>query len=40
MSQKEFGLLAKTKYFPMLKSHMMKASNVTDLVNYLATELR
>ncbi|XP_055003444.1 kinetochore-associated protein 1 [Sorex araneus] len=39
VSQKAFGLLAKTKYFPMLKSHMMSASNVTDLVNYLAAEL-
>ncbi|XP_049623699.1 kinetochore-associated protein 1 [Suncus etruscus] len=39
VSQKAFGLLAKTKYFPVLKSHMMKASNITDLVNYLATEL-
>ncbi|KAB1255829.1 Kinetochore-associated protein 1 [Camelus dromedarius] len=38
--KKEFGILAKTKYFPVLKSHVMNTSNITELVNYLANELR
>nr|XP_030716037.1 kinetochore-associated protein 1 isoform X5 [Globicephala melas] len=39
IDKKEFGILAKTKYFPVLKSHMMNTNNVTELVNYLANEL-
>ncbi|XP_058995163.1 kinetochore-associated protein 1 [Mustela lutreola] len=39
ISKKEFGILAKTKYFQALKLHMMNGSNITDLVNYLASEL-
>ncbi|XP_023383915.1 kinetochore-associated protein 1 [Pteropus vampyrus] len=39
ISKKEFEVLAKTKYFQVLKSHMMNTSNITDLVNYLANEL-
>ncbi|XP_017504791.3 kinetochore-associated protein 1 isoform X2 [Manis javanica] len=39
INKKEFGILAKTKYFQVLKSHMMNANNITDLVNYLANEL-
>ncbi|XP_044099380.1 kinetochore-associated protein 1 isoform X3 [Neovison vison] len=39
ISKKEFGILARTKYFQALKLHMMNASNITDLVNYLASEL-
>ncbi|KAK2505118.1 hypothetical protein MC885_004569, partial [Smutsia gigantea] len=38
INKKEFGILAKTKYFQVLKSHMMNANNITDLVNYLANE--
>lgn len=38
INKKEFGILAKTKYFQALKLHMMNASNVTDLVKYLANE--
>ncbi|KAM5199524.1 kinetochore-associated protein 1 isoform 2-T2 [Hipposideros larvatus] len=38
INKKEFGNLAKTKYFQALKLHMMNANNVTDLVNYLADE--
>ncbi|XP_060049162.1 kinetochore-associated protein 1 isoform X2 [Erinaceus europaeus] len=37
--KKEFGRLAKTKYFQVLKSHMVNTNNITDLVNYLANEL-
>lgn len=40
IDKKEFGILAKTKYFPVLKSHMMNTNNVAELVNYLANELR
>uniref|UniRef100_A0A8C6F8R5 Kinetochore associated 1 n=1 Tax=Monodon monoceros TaxID=40151 RepID=A0A8C6F8R5_MONMO len=39
IDKKEFGILAKTKYFPVLKSHMMNTNNITELVNYLANEL-
>ncbi|ELK14297.1 Kinetochore-associated protein 1 [Pteropus alecto] len=39
INKKEFEVLAKTKYFQVLKSHMMNTSNITDLVNYLANEL-
>uniref|UniRef100_A0A8C0I7G7 Kinetochore associated 1 n=1 Tax=Balaenoptera musculus TaxID=9771 RepID=A0A8C0I7G7_BALMU len=39
IDKKEFGILAKTKYFPALKSHTMNTHNVTELVNYLANEL-
>ncbi|XP_019833576.2 kinetochore-associated protein 1 isoform X1 [Bos indicus] len=39
IDKKEFGILAKTKYFPVLKSHMMNTNNITELVNYLADEL-
>ncbi|XP_006894765.1 PREDICTED: kinetochore-associated protein 1 [Elephantulus edwardii] len=39
ISKKEFGVLAKTKYFHMLKMHMLNSNNVTELVNYLAKEL-
>ncbi|GAB5578997.1 kinetochore-associated protein 1 isoform X1 [Prionailurus iriomotensis] len=39
ISKKEFGILAKTKYFQVLKLHMMNSNNITELVNYLANEL-
>ncbi|XP_057602368.1 kinetochore-associated protein 1 isoform X3 [Hippopotamus amphibius kiboko] len=39
IDKKEFGILAKTKYFPLLKSLIMDTSNITELVNYLANEL-
>ncbi|XP_004456020.2 kinetochore-associated protein 1 isoform X1 [Dasypus novemcinctus] len=39
ISKKEFGILAKTKYFQVLKLHMMNANNITELVHYLANEL-
>ncbi|KAF4011769.1 hypothetical protein G4228_004085 [Cervus hanglu yarkandensis] len=39
IDKKEFGILAKTKYFPVLKSHMINTNNITELVNYLADEL-
>uniref|UniRef100_A0A452QGF9 RZZ complex subunit KNTC1/ROD C-terminal domain-containing protein n=1 Tax=Ursus americanus TaxID=9643 RepID=A0A452QGF9_URSAM len=39
ISKKEFGILAKTRYFQTLKLHMMNSNNITDLVNYLASEL-
>uniref|UniRef100_A0A8C4M3A5 Kinetochore associated 1 n=1 Tax=Equus asinus asinus TaxID=83772 RepID=A0A8C4M3A5_EQUAS len=39
INKKDFGILAKTKYFQMLKLHMMNTNNITDLVNYLANEL-
>ncbi|KAF3820625.1 hypothetical protein GH733_005170 [Mirounga leonina] len=31
ISKKEFGILAKTKYFQVLKLHMMNTNNITDL---------
>ncbi|MBZ3891462.1 Kinetochore-associated protein 1 [Sciurus carolinensis] len=40
INKKEFGILAKTKYFQMLKLHMINANNITELVHYLANELR
>ncbi|KAM6155780.1 kinetochore-associated protein 1 [Rhynchocyon petersi] len=40
INKKEFGILAKTKYFKVLKLHMMNANNITELVDYLAKELR
>ncbi|XP_038430838.1 kinetochore-associated protein 1 isoform X15 [Canis lupus familiaris] len=39
ISKKDFGILAKTKYFQVLKLHMMNTNNITDLVNYLASEI-
>ncbi|PNJ82162.1 KNTC1 isoform 6 [Pongo abelii] len=39
ISKKEFGILAKTKYFQMLKMHVMNTNNITELVNYLANDL-
>ncbi|XP_070485259.1 kinetochore-associated protein 1 [Equus przewalskii] len=39
INKKDFGILAKTKYFQMLKLHTMNTNNITDLVNYLANEL-
>uniref|UniRef100_A0A8D0QXC9 RZZ complex subunit KNTC1/ROD C-terminal domain-containing protein n=1 Tax=Sus scrofa TaxID=9823 RepID=A0A8D0QXC9_PIG len=39
IDKKEFGILAKTKYFTVLKSHMMNTNSITELVNYLANEL-
>lgn len=39
-NKKEFGILAKTKYFQVLKLHMINTNNITDLVNYLANEVR
>lgn len=39
VNKKEFGILAKTKYFQLLKWHMIDANNITDLVNYLANDL-
>uniref|UniRef100_A0A2K5PUH5 Kinetochore associated 1 n=1 Tax=Cebus imitator TaxID=2715852 RepID=A0A2K5PUH5_CEBIM len=39
INKKEFGILAKTKYFQMLKMHMMKTNNITELVHYLADDI-
>ncbi|XP_054450371.1 kinetochore-associated protein 1 [Pteronotus mesoamericanus] len=39
INKKEFGILAKTKYFQALKLHTMNTNNISDLVNYLANEL-
>ncbi|KAM5311898.1 kinetochore-associated protein 1 isoform 1-T1 [Glossophaga mutica] len=39
INKKEFGILAKTKYFEVLKLHTMNTSGIADLVNYLANEL-
>ncbi|XP_077015828.1 kinetochore-associated protein 1 isoform X3 [Tamandua tetradactyla] len=39
INKKEFGILAKTKYFQVLKLHMMNANNISELVDYLANEL-
>ncbi|XP_066227137.1 kinetochore-associated protein 1 [Saccopteryx leptura] len=39
INKKEFGILAKTEYFQLLKLYMMNTNNITDLVNYLANEL-
>ncbi|XP_075390092.1 kinetochore-associated protein 1 [Tenrec ecaudatus] len=39
INRKEFGVLANTKYFEVLKMHTMNTNNVTELVNYLAKEL-
>lgn len=39
IDKKEFGILAKTKYFTVLKSHIMNTNSITELVNYLANEL-
>uniref|UniRef100_A0A2K5EW23 Kinetochore associated 1 n=1 Tax=Aotus nancymaae TaxID=37293 RepID=A0A2K5EW23_AOTNA len=39
INKKEFGILAKTKYFQMLKMHMMNTNNITELVHYLADDL-
>lgn len=38
INKKEFGVLAKTKYFQVLKVHMMNTNSITELVNYLANE--
>ncbi|KAG8514983.1 Kinetochore-associated protein 1 [Galemys pyrenaicus] len=40
VSKKEFGTLAKSRYFPLLKSQVMSSSSVADLVSYLANESR
>uniref|UniRef100_A0A2I3GHK7 Kinetochore associated 1 n=1 Tax=Nomascus leucogenys TaxID=61853 RepID=A0A2I3GHK7_NOMLE len=39
INKKEFGILAKTKYFQMLKMHVMNTNNIAELVNYLANDL-
>ncbi|GAB1290171.1 Kinetochore-associated protein 1 [Apodemus speciosus] len=39
VNKKEFGILAKTKYFQLLKWHMINTDNITELVNYLANEV-
>ncbi|XP_007936326.1 kinetochore-associated protein 1 [Orycteropus afer afer] len=39
INKKEFGILAKTKYFQVLKLHVMHTNSITELVNYLAKEL-
>uniref|UniRef100_A0A8C6QI01 Kinetochore associated 1 n=1 Tax=Nannospalax galili TaxID=1026970 RepID=A0A8C6QI01_NANGA len=39
INKKEFGILAKTKYFQVLKLHMINTNNITELVNYLANDL-
>ncbi|XP_012664469.2 kinetochore-associated protein 1 [Otolemur garnettii] len=39
INKKDFGILAKTKYFQVLKLHMMNTNNITELVNYLANDL-
>uniref|UniRef100_A0A8C5UJY0 Kinetochore associated 1 n=1 Tax=Microcebus murinus TaxID=30608 RepID=A0A8C5UJY0_MICMU len=39
INKKEFGILAKTKYFQVLKLHMMNTNNITELVNYVANDL-
>lgn len=39
INKKEFGILAKTKYFQLLKWHMINTSNITELVNYLANDV-
>ncbi|XP_063081626.1 kinetochore-associated protein 1 isoform X2 [Cavia porcellus] len=39
IKKKEFGILAKTKYFQVLKLHMINSNNITELVNYLASDL-
>ena len=38
VNKKEFGILAKTKYFQLLKCHVINTGNVTELVNYLAND--
>ncbi|XP_050002593.1 kinetochore-associated protein 1 [Alexandromys fortis] len=38
INKKEFGILAKTKYFQLLKRHMINTNNITELVNYLAND--
>ncbi|XP_013205083.1 kinetochore-associated protein 1 [Microtus ochrogaster] len=38
INKKEFGILAKTKYFQLLKWHMINTNNITELVNYLAND--
>ncbi|KAM5237722.1 kinetochore-associated protein 1 [Ctenodactylus gundi] len=37
--KKEFGILAKTKYFEALKSHVINTDSIADLVKYLANDL-
>uniref|UniRef100_A0A2K6EHS1 Kinetochore associated 1 n=2 Tax=Propithecus coquereli TaxID=379532 RepID=A0A2K6EHS1_PROCO len=39
ISKKEFGILAKTKYFQVLKLHMMNTNNISELVNYVANDI-
>ncbi|KAL1768438.1 kinetochore-associated protein 1 [Sigmodon hispidus] len=39
INKKEFGILAKTKYFQLLKWHMINTNNITELVNFLANDL-
>ncbi|XP_010602656.1 kinetochore-associated protein 1 [Fukomys damarensis] len=39
IKKKEFRILAKTKYFQVLKLHMINTNNITELVNYLASDL-
>ncbi|CAO2629625.1 Kinetochore-associated protein 1 [Lemmus lemmus] len=38
INKKEFGILAKTKYFQLLKWHMINTNNITELVNFLAND--
>ncbi|XP_028621907.1 kinetochore-associated protein 1 [Grammomys surdaster] len=38
VNKKEFGVLAKTKYFQLLKWHVINTDNITELVNYLAND--
>lgn len=40
VNKKEFGILAKTKYFQLLKWHVINTNNITELVNYLANDVR
>ncbi|XP_024422439.2 kinetochore-associated protein 1 [Desmodus rotundus] len=39
ISKKDFGILAKTKHFEVLKLHTVNTDSATDLVNYLASEV-
>ncbi|XP_052023442.1 kinetochore-associated protein 1 isoform X2 [Apodemus sylvaticus] len=39
VNKKEFGILAKTKYFQLLKWHVINTNNITELVNYLANDV-
>uniref|UniRef100_A0A8C9ACE1 Kinetochore associated 1 n=1 Tax=Prolemur simus TaxID=1328070 RepID=A0A8C9ACE1_PROSS len=39
IDKKEFGILAKTKHFQVLKLHVMNTNNIAELVNYVANDL-